>query len=239
MQHIFPQGFRSCLSLLLLAIVAVACGGPDGAGSTPPERTESPESVGRPSAGEATRIVFLGDSLSAGYGLAEAQAFPALVEARLRERGHAVEVLNAGVSGDTSAGGLSRLDWVLRSKPQLLVVELGANDALRGQPLENTERNLREIVRRGREAGAQVMLLGMDVPTNYGPDYAEGFAELYPRITEEEDVQLVPGFIRDVGLDPALMMADGLHPTAEGHRILADRLTDEIESWLETQRKTT
>jgi len=168
--------------------------------------------------------VFLGDSLSAGYGVAESEAFPAVVERRLREGGLSVDVRNAGVSGDTSAGGRARLDWVLRSDPDILVVELGANDALRGQPLAGIEDNLRAIVRAARERGARVLLLGMDIPTNYGPDYTHGFAELYGRVAREEGAELVPGFIRDVGLDPALMQADGLHPTAEGHRRLAEQI---------------
>lgn len=217
--------------MLAIAVIAVGCGAPDD--SAPPRPTETePQVATDRQAGEPIRIVFLGDSLSAGHGLAESQAFPALVQEQLRAQGYPVEVLNAGVSGDTTAGGLSRLDWVLRSGPQLLVVELGGNDALRGQPLENTERNLREIVRRGRAAGARVLLLGMDVPTNYGPDYAEGFAELYGRIADEEQVELLPGFVRDVALDPALMMPDGLHPTANGHRKLAEKLVPAIEATL-------
>jgi len=227
MVHIFPHGPRSRLLLLAMAAIALACGQPET-----PETARAAEptlaKTATRSDAESFRIAFLGDSLSAGYGLPESQAFPFLVEERLRQQGHAVDVLNAGVSGDTTAGGLSRLDWVLRSEPQLLVIELGGNDALRGQPLENTERNLREIVRRARAAGARVLLLGMDVPTNYGPDYAEGFAELYGRIAEEEDVAVVPSFIREVALDPSLMMADGLHPTPEGHRQLADTLTQAI-----------
>jgi acyl-CoA thioesterase-1 len=232
MMDIFPQGFRSRLPVLLaVAVIAVGCGSPDESAPTRAAEPEPRVATGRP-AGEPIHIVFLGDSLSAGYGLAESQAFPALVQEQLRAQGYPVEVLNAGVSGDTTAGGLSRLDWVLRSEPQLLVVELGGNDALRGQPLENTESNLREIVRRGRAAGARVLLLGMDVPTNYGPDYAEGFAELYGRIADEEQVELLAGFVRDVALDPALMMPDGLHPTANGHRKLAEKLIPAIEATL-------
>ena len=169
----------------------------------------------------AKRIAFLGDSITAGYGVAAAEAFPAVVEALLRERGQDVEAINAGVSGDTSAGGLERLDWVLRSKPDVLVVELGANDALRGQPLPGIEDNLREIVARARERGVRVLLVGMDIPTSYGPAYTREFAQLYERLAREERVALVPRFIREVGLDPELMQPDGLHPTVEGHRRLA------------------
>jgi acyl-CoA thioesterase-1 len=174
-------------------------------------------------------IVVLGDSLAAGLGLAETEAFPAVVESLLRRSGREVEVVNAGVSGDTTAGGLSRIDWVLKQQPGVLVVELGGNDALRGQPLANTESNLRQIIRRGRDAGAEVLLLGMDVPSNYGPDYAGGFADMYLRIAEQEGVTLVPGFVREVGADPSLMQPDGLHPTAEGQRLLAETLLPYLE----------
>lgn len=172
----------------------------------------------------------LGDSLAAGLGLAEADAFPAVLESLLRRNGHPVDVVNAGVSGDTSAGGLTRVDWVLQQPTDILVVELGGNDALRGQDLENTESNLREIVRRGLAAGASVVLLGMDVPTNYGPDYSRAFSQMYVRIAEEEGVKLVPGFVREVGMDPSLLQSDGLHPTAEGQRRLGETLVSSLEA---------
>jgi acyl-CoA thioesterase-1 len=174
--------------------------------------------------------VVLGDSLAAGLGLAEADAFPAVLESLLRRNGHPVDVVNAGVSGDTSAGGLARVDWVLQQPTDILVVELGGNDALRGQDLENTESNLREIVRRGLAAGASVVLLGMDVPTNYGPDYSRAFSQMYVRIAEKEGVKLVPGFVREVGMDPSLLQSDGLHPTAEGQRRLGETLVSSVEA---------
>jgi acyl-CoA thioesterase-1 len=208
-------------------MIVVSCGRPQ-----PRQQPALPSPLPDPSA-DTPRIVFLGNSLSAGYGLAEAAAFPAVVQALLGESGIAVEVVNAGVSGDTSAGGLARVDWVLRQEPDVLVVELGANDALRGQPLESTEENLRQIIRRGREAGARVLLLGMDVPTNYGPDYASTFAEMYVRIAEDEDIVVVRGFMREVGTDPALMQPDGLHPTAEGHRRLAETLVPVLKAIIE------
>jgi acyl-CoA thioesterase-1 len=183
-------------------------------------------------AAEPIRIVVLGDSLAAGMGLAEADAFPTVAQTLLREAGYPVEVINAGVSGDTTAGGLSRLDWLLGQRPDILVVELGGNDALRGQPLENTEGNLREIIRRGREAGARVLLLGMDVPSNYGPEYGEAFAEMYRRVALDKDVPLVPGFVRELGGDPTLLQPDGLHPTAEGQRRLASKLLPSLEAIL-------
>jgi len=198
--------------------------------------SRSPPPSPSPDAG-ATRIAFLGDSITAGYGVAAPDAFPAVVEALLREHGRAVEIVNAGVSGDTSAGGLERLDWVLRSDPDVLVLELGANDALRGQPLPGIEDNLRAIVARAREHGAQVLLLGMDIPTSYGPAYTREFAQLYERLAREEAVAIVPQFIREVGADPALMQPDGLHPTVEGHRRLAELLAPTLSDLIDHARR--
>jgi acyl-CoA thioesterase-1 len=209
---------RARFVIFLLPVLALAaCGAAEPPSVEPtPAPTPSPEV-------DALRIVVLGNSLAAGLGLPESEAFPAVVETMLHEAGYVVEVSNAGVSGDTSAGGLSRVDWVLGARPEVLVIELGGNDALRGQPLENTARNLRAIITRGHEFGARVVLLGMDVPTNYGPDYAGAFAELYETIAHDEGVVLVPGFVQELS-DADLMQADGLHPTAEGQRRLADKL---------------
>jgi len=246
---IVPRIGRSCpRALALLAVLAIvaACergGEQQVAASSPspsvsPSRSpsRSPPPSPSPHAG-ATRIAFLGDSITAGYGVAAPDAFPAVVEALLREHGRAVEIVNAGVSGDTSAGGLERLDWVLRSDPDVLVLELGANDALRGQPLPGIEDNLRAIVARAREHGAQVLLLGMDIPTSYGPAYTREFAQLYERLAREETVAIVPQFIREVGADPALMQPDGLHPTVEGHRRLAELLAPTLSDLIDHARR--
>jgi acyl-CoA thioesterase I len=166
-------------------------------------------------------VVFLGDSLTAGLGVDEQQAYPALVAERLATAGHPVRSINAGVSGDTSAGGLRRLEWLLAQHPDVIVVGLGANDGLRGLPLEETEANLRRIVLRARQAGCNVLLVGMMVPPNYGPDYAPKFAALFPRIAADLDLPLVPFLLEGVGGRPELNQADGIHPTVEGHRIIA------------------
>ncbi|MCU0234401.1 MAG: arylesterase [Thermoanaerobaculales bacterium] len=171
---------RRAAAIGAASLLALTCGRP----APPPGPAPRPSPTSRP-ATAAVRVVVLGDSLAAGLGLAADEAFPAVVEGLLRERGHAVEVVNAGVSGDTSAGGLARLEWVLQRPADILVVELGGNDALRGQELEATESNLREIVRRGRASGARVLLLGMDVPANYGPDYGGRFAALFERVAGE------------------------------------------------------
>lgn len=171
--------------------------------------------------GNVPLVVFLGDSLTAGLGVDERQAYPALVGERLAAEGRPVRLLNAGVSGDTTAGGLRRLEWLLAQDPDVIVVGLGANDGLRGLPLEQTDANLRGIVARATAAGSRVLLLGMMVPPNYGPDYARGFASLFTRIAEDLEVPLVPFLLDGVGGRPELNQADGIHPTVEGHRIMA------------------
>ncbi len=218
-------------SILLLA--AGCGGGPEGpaepaaAPETPPREAPAPEDTRGP------LVMFLGDSLTAGLGLSEEQAFPALLESRLRAEGIPVRVVNAGVSGDTTTGGLSRLPWLLQQNPDVLVVGLGANDALRGQSLDVIEENLRAIVERGRAAGARVLLLGMRVPTNYGPDYAEGFAALYERLAKDLGVERVPFLLDGVGGHPDLNQEDGIHPTARGHEILADNVLPHLKRVLE------
>ena len=175
-------------------------------------------------AAEPPLVAFLGDSLSAGDGLAAREAFPAIIERKLRERGTPIRVLNAGVSGDTTAGGLARLPWLLQQKPDVVVVELGANDGLRGQPLETIEKNLRGIVEKARAAGARVLLLEMAIPPSYGPLYARGFGEIYERVARDTDVALVEGFLRGVGGVTELNQADGIHPLAKGHEQLAENV---------------
>ena len=177
-------------------------------------------------------VVFLGDSLTAGYGLPADQAFPSLLERKLREGGTPVRVLNAGVSGDTSAGALRRLPWVLRQRPDVVVVELGANDALRGQPTTGIEANLRSILEQCRDAGAKVLLVGMQVPTSYGPEYAGQFAALYPRLAKSLGVPLVPFLLEGVPGRPSLNLEDGIHPNAEGQKIVAANVLPHLSGLL-------
>lgn len=181
--------------------------------------SESPASGAR-----EARLVFLGDSLTAGFGLGEEQAYPAILERRLDEAGLPVEVVNAGVSGDTSAGGLRRIDWVLKQEPDVLVVALGGNDGLRALPVDQLEGNLREIIRKAREAGARVLLLGVRMPPSHGQSYKSAFEAVYPRIAEDMDVPLVRYMLEGVAGDPSLNQPDGIHPTAEGQRVIADNV---------------
>jgi acyl-CoA thioesterase-1 len=177
-------------------------------------------------------VVFLGDSLTAGLGLGEEEAFPARVASSFAAAGRPIRVVNAGVSGDTSAGGLARLDWLLRQRPDVLVVELGANDGLRGLPVEMTAANLRAIVSRARQAGVRVLLVGIQVPPNYGPDYARRFAAVFPELARELDVPLLPFLLEGVAGVPQLNLPDGIHPTAEGHERLARNVMPYLEQVL-------
>ena len=188
--------------------------------------------AGQGEADASPTIVFLGDSLTAGLGVAQDLAFPSLVEERLVSEGVPVHTINAGVSGDTTAGGLSRLDWLLRQKPDVVVVELGANDGLRALPLGEVRTNLREIVTRAKASGAKVLLVGMLIPTNYGPSYSTGFAKIYPALAKELKVPLVPFLLDGVAGRPDLNQEDGIHPTAEGHRRLAENVLPYLREML-------
>jgi len=169
-------------------------------------------------------IVALGDSLTAGFGLLPDEAYPSLLEKRLRREGYRYHVVNAGVSGDTTAGGRRRVDWVLRSQPTLVIVALGANDGLRRQSVEAMRANLTAIVRRLRAAGASVLLVGMRVPPNYGDAYGRAFAAGFAEVARATRVPLAPFLLDGVAGQAGLNQPDGLHPTAEGQRIIADRL---------------
>ena len=178
-----------------------------------------------PPAPAAERVVVaLGDSLTAGLGVAPDEAYPALLDARLRREGFGYRVVNAGISGDTSAAGLRRVDWVLKSKPDVVIVALGANDGLRGLPVDALATNLEAIVARVRATGARVLLAGMRVPPNYGADYASAFAAVFPAVARRTGVPLAPFLLDGVAGDARLNQPDGIHPTAEGQRVIAERL---------------
>ena len=188
--------------------------------------------VAPPAAGAERVIVVLGDSLTAGFGLTPDEAFPAVLEQKLRREGYAYRVVNAGVSGDTTAAGLRRVDWVLRSRPAIAIVALGANDGLRHQSVTTMRENLVKIVRRLRAAGVGVLLTGMRVPSNYGPDYTRAFAAVFPAVARATGAPLAPFLLDGVAGDARLNQPDGIHPTAEGQRIIADRLWPYLEPLL-------
>ncbi len=174
-------------------------------------------------------LVFFGDSLTAGLGLSKEQAFPALIDARLRAEGRPWKVVNAGVSGDTTAGGVARLDWIYKQKVDVMLLCLGANDGLRGIPVAETERNLRAILDRAKRQGTRVVLAGIQLPENYGPEYRADFARIFPRLAKAYRVPLLPFLLEGVAMDPQLNQPDGIHPTAEGARIVADHVWSALD----------
>ncbi len=222
----------------LVAILAQACASP----SAPPAQRSAPGPAAPASppaalaANEARpRVVFLGDSLTAGLGLRREQAVPALIQARLDAEGYRYEVVNAGVSGDTSAGGLSRLDWSLEGDVRVLVVELGANDGLRGNPVDGMKRNLDQIIRRAKQRGIRVLLTGMEAPPNFGQAYTSEFRDVFPSLAREHDIAFMPFFLEGVAGIAALNGSDGIHPNAEGARIIERALWPALEPLLEKQ----
>ncbi len=171
-------------------------------------------------------ILFFGDSLTAGYGLSPEEAFPALVEKSMIKSGKAVRVVNAGLSGETSAGGLSRIDWILRQPIDLFVLELGGNDGLRGLPLDQTRKNLQTIIDKLRikYPSCKIVLAGMMVPPNMGKEYSSSFQRLYRELAKKNNAVLIPFLLEGVGGIEKLNQADGIHPNAEGHKIVASNL---------------
>ncbi|MET4697770.1 acyl-CoA thioesterase-1 [Constrictibacter sp. MBR-5] len=180
----------------------------------------------------APKLLLLGDSLTAGYGLPPAEGFVAQLRDGLRTRGLSPDVIDGGVSGDTTAGGLARIDWLLAEKPTHAVVSLGANDALRGLPPEQAYNNLDAMLTKLEQAGVEVLLTGMYAPPNLGADYGRAFSDIYKRLAEKHDVPLYPFFLDGVARDPALNQADGIHPNAKGVEIMVERLMPHVVSLL-------
>ena len=201
-------------------------GRPDPARGTAPADTAVPDAL-KPSS--RPRIVVLGDSLTAGLGLPAAAAYPSLLEQRLTGAGLDFEVVNAGVSGDTSAGGLERLDWALQGDVRVLIVALGANDGLRGLPVEQLRRNLAQVIERAQGGGIAVILAGMEAPPNYGRDYIAAFHKVYPDLAAQYHVAFVPFLLQGVAGTESLNQRDGIHPTAAGARLVADNVWSVLE----------
>lgn len=194
------------------------------------------EMVGDPEKGVTAAqdrlIVAFGDSLTAGLGVAVDQSYPAILERKIKEAGYPYRVLNSGVSGETTAGGLRRVDWVLRSRPDIVLLELGANDGLRGLNPDQTEKNLEEIITRLRKEGVTVVLAGMKMPPNYGKEYTDRFEKIYPTLANRHGIRLIPFFLDGVATHTELNQADGIHPTAEGYRVIVDRIWGIVEPLL-------
>jgi acyl-CoA thioesterase-1 len=230
---------RTLERCLLAVIVAIGCAcspadPPPLAEKRAPETTPAAASApaSRPSA-DVPKIVILGDSLTAGLGLEPAQSFPSLLQARLDREDYEYRVVNAGVSGDTSAGGLRRLDWALDGNVRVLIVALGANDGLRGLPVADMRKNLGEIITRAQRRGVQVILAGMEAPPNYGEKYTTEFRQAYQDLAAQYTVALIPFFLEGVAGLRDMNQGDGIHPNLEGARIVESTVWRALEPVLD------
>ena len=208
------------LGLILLALGWVACG-------TVEQKKEAQQEVDATQKKLADKkLVFFGNSLTAGYGLDPEEAFPALTQVKIDSLNLGYEVINAGLSGETSAGGLTRIDWILQEKPDVFVLELGANDGLRGIPVAETRKNLQGILDKVKAANPEVKLVvaGMMVPPNMGPEYAKDFQSMFPDLAKANNATLIPFLLDGVAGERSLNLADGIHPTAEGHQMVANSI---------------
>ena len=210
----------AALFVLLFALICPGCGRTKDE-STGPVRTSSPAS---PEQDRRPVIVAFGDSLTAGAGVRQNLNYPSKLQAKIDSSGYRYRVVNAGASGETSSQGLNRVQSVVSLRPEIVIVEFGANDGLRGIPAETTRRNLEAIVRRLQSIGAKVVLAGMQVPPNYGPLYTNSFRNIFPSVAKNTGAVLLPFFLDGVGGRPELNQDDGIHPTAEGYDIVVENV---------------
>lgn len=243
------RSFHRQLLGFLCCTVLVGCGqqsDPAPAAPPPPQTgigqrlgtdvTAQPRrpSAVRPAELDGASIVAFGDSLTAGFGVPPDESYPSRLQRRLAAEGYRYRVINAGVSGETTAGGLRRVDWVLRSRPTLVILELGANDGLRGLAVPEIRRNLEGIIERLRAAGVTVVLAGMKLPPNYGEEYTRDFAAVYPALARKYQLPFMPFFLEGVATLPGLNQGDGIHPTGAGYEIIVDRLWAVLKPYLKS-----
>lgn len=214
------------ISLLALAILS-ACGS-----STDQQKTEAVKADSSEAETDQKTILFFGNSLTAAYGIDQEDGFAGLTQARIDSLGLNYRVINGGLSGETTAGGLSRLDWFLEDEPYLFILELGGNDGLRGILPAESKRNLIGIIDkvRAKYPEAKIILAGMQIPPNMGQEYTEEFKSIYPEVAVEKDVTLIPFLLENVGGIPELNLPDGIHPTEEGHKIVLETIWPYIEN---------
>jgi len=225
----------SCLCLFLI----FHCGYDRSSVSAAPSTSgvSQREGVGSgPASTERPSIVAFGDSLTAGLGVSPDQSYPARLQRTLDAAGYGYRVVNAGVSGETTAGGARRVSWVLKNKPAIVILELGGNDGLRGLSLQETKANLERIIQQFQQASVTVVLAGMKLPPNYGKDYTDGFESLYQALAKQYRLTLIPFFLDGVAGSSSLNQADGIHPTGEGYRIIVERIFPTLEPLLDRKR---
>lgn len=208
-----------------LALLLLGCG--EKASKKESEETSTIEETEATGTNDSSKkILFFGDSLTAGYGLEVSQAFPALIQQRIDSLGLDYTVINAGLSGETTASGKNRLEWVLEDDIDIVIIELGANDGLRGVPLTETEQNLKSMVYtvQSKLPEAKIILAGMKIPPNMGPEYTSKFESIFPELARSEDIQLIPFLLENVAGIPELNQGDGIHPTVEGQKLVAQNV---------------
>ena len=218
------------VAAVVSAAILVGCDAKNEAPTSSPPRDPLVEAPSIPAG--APKVAFLGDSIAAGLHLERDHAFPQVLARRSADAGRPFHLVNAGISGDTTSNGLRRVDWLLQQKPDILVIELGGNDGLRGLGLPLIEQNLKAIIQAAKKGGAIPLLLGLRLPPNYGEEYTEGFAALYDRLAKEEQVAYVSFFMKGVAGVPELNLEDGLHPNREGHEKLADTVEPALRELL-------
>jgi acyl-CoA thioesterase-1 len=219
------------IGLTIVCEITLGCDQPPKLPQSSTQFSSSPSSELSMSQEERIIVAF-GDSLTAGQGVAQQESYPAQLEARLHAAGYSYRVINAGVSGDTTAGGMRRLDWIIKTNPEIVILELGANDGLRGISLNEVRTNLSRMIQSLQDKGIQVVLAGMRLPPNYGPIYTAGFSNLYRELAREYDIPLIPFFLEGVATQPELNQDDGIHPTAAGYSRIVDNILPVLQPLL-------
>jgi acyl-CoA thioesterase-1 len=214
------------ISLILSIFLIFSCDN-----NKPTSSTGSNEKKDTAAAGKLKTIIFFGNSLTAGYGIEPSQAFPALIQKKIDSLHLSYKVVNAGVSGETTSGGNSRIDWILHQPIDVFVLELGANDGLRGIPITETKSNLQSIIKKvwSLYPDAKIILAGMQIPPNMGEQYASEFRAIFPELAKKNNIALIPFILEDVGGEEKLNQDDGIHPTEEGHKIVAENIWQVIK----------
>jgi len=217
------RSFTLFLSLFMLLLIS-ACG---EASKKEKKETEEESTEDQSENGDENKVIlFFGDSLTAGYGLEQEEAFPELIQHKIDSLELSYKVVNAGLSGETTSGGKNRIDWVLKQNVDIFVLELGANDGLRGIPLEETRKNLQEIIDfvKDKNPDIEIILAGMQIPPNMGQDYTSEFKSIFPELAKENEAHIIPFLLEGVAGNPNLNQQDGIHPTAEGYEIVAENV---------------